>query len=105
MRTLFPATLALAFLFCTREPLGATDPVSSAGPPGFTRSPYVQFATPTLTHVVWRTAGPIVPMVRFGTELNALTATVPAESIVRRASLGTATQVLSPRWASLRTPE
>ena len=58
-----------------------------------------------MTHVVWRTAGPIAPMVRFGTELNALTATVPPEAIVRRASLGTAAQILPPRWASLRTPE
>jgi len=39
----------------------------AANPPEpFSRTPYLQFASPTLMHVVWRTQGPIEPVVRFG---------------------------------------
>jgi hypothetical protein len=36
------------------------------------RGPYLQFATTNAIHVVWRTEGPTVPVVRFGKQLNAL---------------------------------
>ena len=51
--------------------LSGADGSSSAVSKGeFARSPYLQFASPNLMHVLWRTWGPITPVVRFGTELT-----------------------------------
>ena len=105
MRNRFRLAVALACMVCLPETLRSAEPAVSAEPPAFTRSPYVQFATPGMIHVVWRTAGPITPVVRFGTVLNALTESAPADAIIRRASLGSEGQTLPPRWAGLRTPE
>ena len=105
MCTRFHFVVQLACLLYAGAMGRAAEPAFSSLTEGFARSPYVQFATPTMTHVVWRTAGSITPVVRFGTNLNTLTGLVSAESVVSRASLGTTSQVLPARWAALRTPE
>lgn len=84
---------------------GWEDPSLPSTADGFARAPYLQFASPNLMHVLWRTWGPITPVVRFGTNLNSLTDTVPVQSIVTRASLGKDSQSISGRWASLRTTD
>ena len=55
----------------------------------FTRLPYLQGSSPTQIHVLWRTEGPIQPVVRWGTQPDRLDQTVPLAAIVTRASLGT----------------
>lgn len=71
----------------------------------FLRSPYLQFASPNLMHVLWRTWGPVVPSVRFGLSPSSLNETVSGDAIVQRASLGADGQAIPARWASLRTAE
>jgi acid phosphatase type 7 len=73
--------------------------------PPFARMPYLQFATPTSIHVVWRTEGPIQPVVRWGLSPQELDACAPVANIVVRASLGANGQAGTSAWASLRTPE
>ena len=55
-------------------------------------------------HVVWRTEGPIDPVVRYGREVGNLTGQVRGEGIITRAALGTNGQTILPRWQALRTP-
>ena len=77
--------------------------VLAANPkPPLSRSPYIQAASPTQIHVLWRTEGPIQPVVRWGSRPDQLDRTVPLELIVTRASLGTNGQTLLPRWQALR---
>src|SRR5258708_5812112 len=40
--------------------------------PEFSRKPYIQFSTTNSIYVVWRTEGPVTPVVRFGTSLERL---------------------------------
>ncbi len=83
----------------------ATGAVLEDGKPVFARSPYLQFATPTSMRVVWRTAGAISPVVRFGEEVDRLTSQALPEAIVVRASLGTNGQTLPGKWSRLRTEQ
>ena len=77
----------------------------AANPPKpFARAPYLQFASPTLMHVVWRTEGPVDPVVRYGKELGNLDKEVRGGAIVARASLGAKGQTIAPKWEALRTP-
>ena len=71
----------------------------------FSRGPYLQFAAPTLMHVVWRNWGPITPVVRWGTSADNLSQSVSGDQIALRASLGADRQNIPARWADLRTPE
>ena len=91
----FALILALAFL----------QEVPAANPPApFTRAPYLQFASPTLMHVVWRTEGPVEPVVRYGKTMGSLDKEVRGASVIARASLGVKGQVIAPKWEALRTP-
>ena len=72
-------------------------------PKPFLRSPYLQFASPTLMHVVWRTEGPIDPVVRYGSDPQQLTERARGAAIVSRAALGTNGQAILPKWQALRT--
>ncbi len=72
-------------------------------PAPFSRAPYLQFASPTLIHVVWRTEGPIEPIVRYGRDLRKLDAQVRPSQIITRAALGTNGQVLPTQWVPFRT--
>ncbi|MBC8003348.1 MAG: metallophosphoesterase family protein [Opitutaceae bacterium] len=72
-------------------------------PKPFLRSPYLQFASPNLMHVVWRTEGPIKPAVRYGLNPTRLTERVQGGGIITRASLGTNGQPILPKWQALRT--
>ena len=77
----------------------------AANPPApFARAPYLQFASPTLMHVVWRSEGPIDAVVRYGRELNNLDKEVRGPAVVVRASLGATGQPIPARWEPLRTP-
>ncbi len=69
--------------------------------PRFARAPYLQFATPNSIHVVWRTEGPILPVVRFGEKPDSLTER--GSEVVTRASLGAEGKTIPPRWLPLRT--
>ena len=55
----------------------------------FAREPYVQLATPTSMVIVWRTEGPITPVVRFGLKVNNLDRALGATSMVVRLALTT----------------
>jgi len=78
---------------------------SGVNPPDpFSRAPYLQFASPTLIHVVWRTEGPIVPVVRYGKDLKSLDKEVAGGAIVTRTSLGAKGQQIAAKWETLRTP-
>ena len=68
-----------------------------------TRGPYLQFATTNTMHVVWRTEGPTLPVVRFGKSMNALTER--AAEIVTRAALGADGKAIPAKWQALRTKE
>lgn len=72
-------------------------------PKPLARSPYVQFASPSLMHIAWRTEGPINPVVRFGISQSRLTQRASAGNVVVRASLGTNGQEMLPQWKALRT--
>ena len=77
----------------------------AANPPKpFSRAPYLQFASPTLMHVVWRTEGPIDPVVRYGKEPSNLDKEVRGGAIVAKASLGASGRQIAPKWEALRTP-
>ena len=62
-------------------------------------------------YVVWRTEGPIKPVVKYGKSLSRLTSEVSyltdaaGTSIVTRVSLGTNTQSIPSRWQRYRTEE
>src|SRR5690606_20738697 len=81
--------------------LGALGAAAASGV--FTREPYLQLATPESIHVVWRTAGPIAPGVRFGPADGELDRRVAGEDIVVKVSLGEPGQPIPERWESLRT--
>ena len=93
----FWVTLCLAIWFSSTAVLAANPK------PPLSRSPYIQAASPTQIHVLWRTEGPIQPVVRWGSRPDQLDRTVPLESIVTRANFGTNGQTLLPRWQALRT--
>jgi hypothetical protein len=67
------------------------------------RGPYLQFSTTNSIHVVWRTEGPTLPVVRFGKQLNALNQR--STEVITRASLGAEGSSISAKWAPLRTKE
>jgi len=69
----------------------------------FSRSPYIQFGSPSLMHVVWRTEGPIDAVVRYGTDPGNLSDRAKSGSITTRASLGTNGQPMLAKWKELRT--
>ena len=94
----FPRTLFFAL---------ALAPLAHAvNPPApFARSPYVQFASPTMMHVAWRTEGPVEPVVRFGKDPTNLDKEVRGAGIVARASLATKGPPIPARWEPLRTVE
>jgi len=74
-------------------------------PTAFARAPYLQFATPTTMHIVWRTEGPVNPVVRFGGALDKLKMEVAETNILVRASLGTNGQTVLAKWKGLRTDD
>src|SRR6185503_4796858 len=55
----------------------------------FARAPYIQLATPTSIVLVWRTEGPINPVVQFGRLPGRLDSAVGYTSIVTRVALTT----------------
>ncbi len=76
-----------------------------ANPPKpFSRAPYLQFASPSLMHVVWRTEGPVDPVVRYGKDIANLDREARGAAVVARAALGAAGQRIRPEWEALRTP-
>lgn len=56
-----------------------------------------------MMHVVWRTEGPIDPVVRYGKDVKALDQEERGASIVTRASLGSKGKPVPPKWEQLRT--
>ncbi|MFM1768659.1 MAG: Alkaline phosphatase precursor [Verrucomicrobiota bacterium] len=55
----------------------------------FARTPYVQLATPSSMVIVWRTHGPIDPVVRIGRQPRLLDRSITATTIVTRVALTT----------------
>jgi acid phosphatase type 7 len=92
---------ALAFAFASLA--GSYNSAASSAAPHFSRAPYLQFATTNSIHVVWRTEGPILPVVRFGEKPDALTE--KATEVVVRASLGAEGKTIPARWLPLRTEQ
>lgn len=93
---LIPA-LALAFSL-------ALDCPAANPPKPFSRSPYLQFASPTMVHVVWRTEGPVDPVVRYGKDPKNLEKEIRGAGIISRISFGPKGRDLPARWEPLRTP-
>ena len=87
--------------------LAASARLSMGGNPEapFARAPYLQCATPESIFVVWRTEGPVVPMVRFGENLNSLSSQISSGDVVIRASLGDTNREIPAKWLALRTEE
>ena len=79
--------------------------------PAFARAPYLQFSTTNSIYVVWRSEGPVTPVVKWGTRLDRLTSELSYVSdtsgtgILVRTSLGTNTQSIPERWQGLRTDD
>ncbi len=79
--------------------------------PSFSRAPYLQFSTTNSIYVVWRTAGPIKPVVKFGKAMNRLNSELSHVSdktttgIVVRASLGDKKEAVPSKWQRFRTDE
>jgi hypothetical protein len=79
--------------------------------PSFSRTPYLQFSTTNSIYVVWRTAGPIKPVVKFGKAMNRLNSELSYVSdktttgIVVRASLGDRKEAMPSKWQQFRTEE
>lgn len=71
----------------------------------FAREPYLQLATPTSMHVVWRTEGPIEPVLRYGSNDKDLNRTVRAEDMVLRIALGDENPLGNPDLLELRKPK
>ena len=77
----------------------------------FSRAPYLQFSTTNSIYVVWRTAGPITPVVKWGKSLsnlgNELSYVSPdsGTGIVVRASLGDKKESVPSKWQQYRTEE
>ena len=91
------AALVLAFAFVPKS--------DGANPPKpFLRAPYLQFASPTRMHVVWRTEGTVDAVVRYGKELGKLDREVRGGAIEVRFSPGAKDQPIPARWEPLRTP-
>ncbi|MFK7911758.1 MAG: fibronectin type III domain-containing protein, partial [Akkermansiaceae bacterium] len=68
------ARLALALLTITLPATAET----------ITRGPYLQLATESSVHVVWRTKSVVTPSVRYGSTPNKLDQVCPGESIIVR---------------------
>ncbi|HEX7861571.1 MAG TPA: metallophosphoesterase family protein [Verrucomicrobiae bacterium] len=75
----------------------------AASQSSLTRGPYLQFSTTNSMHIVWRTEGPTLPVVRFGKRLDALTQR--SSEVVTRASLGVDGQHIPSKWVALRTKQ
>lgn len=105
MRVRWSLGFLLAVLCGSLSVFGVDDLSVSPAADGFARAPYLQLASPNLMHVVWRSWGPITPVVRYGTDLNSLSETVPAHAIVTRASLGKDDDSIPASWVALRTPQ
>ena len=79
--------------------------------PAFARAPYLQFSTTNSIYVVWRSEGPVTPVVKWGTRLDRLTSELSYVSdttgtgILVRTSLGTNTQSIPERWQGFRTDD
>src|SRR5687767_10002106 len=79
--------------------------------PSFSRAPYLQFSTTNSIYVVWRTAGPIKPVVKFGKSMNRLNSELSYVSdktttgIVVRAALGDKKEAVPSKWQQFRTEE
>lgn len=79
-------------------------PAFAVNPPEpFLRAPYLQMGGPNLMHVVWRTMGPIEPVVRYGTDPKNLSERIRGNAMTTRVSLGTNGQPILERWKALRT--
>lgn len=95
-----PGTRLLAHVFaCIAVTAGSLN-IQSASV--LSRGPYLQFATTNSIHIVWRTQGPTLPVVRFGRRLDALTER--SAEVVTRTSLGSEGSVPA-KWVPLRTKE
>ena len=99
--------LALAALLASTAGLRAAETEQ----PAFLRAPYLQFSTTNSIYVVWRTAGTMKPVVKFGKSLNRLTdelSTLSEKSgtgILVRAMLGDKKDALPSRFQKFRTED
>jgi hypothetical protein len=79
--------------------------------PSFSRPPYLQLSTTNSIYVVWRTEGPVKPVVKFGKSLNRLTSELSFVSefsgtgIVVRTSLGDKKESVPSKWQKFRTEQ
>lgn len=111
MHVCLPMTrcIALATAFWALAAAGLS--AAETAQPVFARAPYLQFSTTNSIYVVWRTAGPITPVVRYGTSLNRLTEEMSYVSdktttgIVVRVSLGDKKDKVPSRFQQYRTEE
>lgn len=96
-----PGAHALARAFACTALVVSTFTIRAGSP--LSRGPYLQFSTTNSIHVVWRTEGPTLPVVRFGKQLNALNQR--SAEVITRASLGAEGAAIPAKWVPLRTKE
>src|SRR6185295_11402040 len=105
MRVCFTMTRLLFLSLCAL----VAGSVQAADGYSFARAPYLQFSTTNSIYVVWRTAGPIKPMVKFGKEIKRLNHELSYVSpdsgtgILARASLGEKKEAVPSKWQQYRT--
>src|SRR5437867_9500209 len=78
--TLFSAFIVL--LFCFAQSSQTYEHASHTN--GILRGPYLQFATPNSIYVVWRSDQQIIPVVRFGPDLDILDRQACGDAITTR---------------------
>jgi hypothetical protein len=71
------------------EPVSVPPSLAEGQTNNFARAPYLQLATPNSIVVVWRTVGPLRPVVRYGVDLDNLDRQAAETMIVTRVSLTT----------------
>jgi len=98
---LLRAALGLILLVTPCLPAADSAPVDLSS---FTRQPYVQMATPESIVVVWRTLGPIKPIVRYGRSHQRLDMVMPAVNLTLRVMVPKPETEVSPELAVLREP-
>jgi hypothetical protein len=109
MHVCSPMNRLLALAVATLLALTIGLRAAEAERPAFLRAPYLQFSTTNSIYVVWRTAGTIKPVVKYGKSLNRLNSELSTLSdksgtgILVRAQLGDKTNALPSRFQQYRT--
>ena len=71
----------------------------------FSRSPYLQLATDSSIHIVWRTKIKINPIIRFGKDVNNLNEEIGSEFILERRTIDESDKSINDALSLFDAPE